>query len=86
MIVTRVYVSICTQIGFKTSVLDLKLFDSKMMMSAFRKLLKWLPIRLRRNSYVPSILYSVLFNPPFLKERFVFLGDTQSEILKFVGI
>lgn len=44
--------------------------------SEFRCKLKWLPIRLRRNSHILSILYNILFNPstPFyLKERFRFL-------------
>lgn len=43
--------------------------------SEFRNKLKWLPIRLRRNTHTLSFLYGILFNPclPFyLKERFKF--------------
>ena len=41
--------------------------------SHFRALLKWLPIRLRRNAHILFLLYSILSNPltpPYLKERF----------------
>jgi hypothetical protein len=41
--------------------------------SHFRSQLKWLPIRLRRDSHILSLLFSVLFvpsTPPYLKERF----------------
>lgn len=53
--------------------------------SEFRKLLKWLPIRLRRNSHILSIFYTIFFNtftPPCLKERFVFLGNTHLRSLR----
>lgn len=43
--------------------------------SQFRSQLEWLPIRLRRNSHILFLLYSVLFNPvypSYLKDRFVF--------------
>ncbi|CAG9094385.1 unnamed protein product [Plutella xylostella] len=43
--------------------------------SEYRNKLKWLPIRLRRNAHILSLLYSVLFNPStpaYLKERFIF--------------
>ncbi|CAH2234063.1 jg7704 [Pararge aegeria aegeria] len=45
--------------------------------SQFRSRLKWLPIRLRRNLHILSILYCVLFfpsSPPYLKEKFEFVG------------
>lgn len=41
----------------------------------YRKRLKWLPIRLRRDTHVLSLLYCVLFDPhtpAYLKERFEF--------------
>lgn len=44
--------------------------------SEFRQKLKWLPIRLRRNSHILSFLYKILFNPSiplYLKERFEFI-------------
>ncbi|CAH2109029.1 unnamed protein product [Euphydryas editha] len=46
--------------------------------SEFRAKLKWLPIRLRRNLHLLSLLYCILYNPlspSYLKERFVFLGS-----------
>lgn len=53
--------------------------------SEFRSKLKWLPIRLRRNAHILSILYKVLFypSPPsYLKSRFVFLGDSHEKSLR----
>ncbi|XP_062531624.1 probable RNA-directed DNA polymerase from transposon BS isoform X1 [Bombyx mori] len=53
--------------------------------SEFRTKLKWLPIRLRRNTHVLSLLYCTLFNPhtpTYLKERFEFLGDTHNFSLR----
>lgn len=53
--------------------------------SEFRKKLKWLPIRLRRNAHILNLLYSILFNPftpSYLKERFQFLGDTHERCLR----
>ena len=44
--------------------------------SEFRKKLKWLPIRFRRNTHILSLLYSVLFiptTPHYLKEKFEFI-------------
>ena len=46
--------------------------------SEFRTKLKWLPIRLRRNTHVLCLLYNILFNqfsPSYLKERFKFLCE-----------
>lgn len=43
--------------------------------SEYRTRLRWLPIRLRRNTHVLSLLYCVLFDPrapTYLKERFEF--------------
>ncbi|KAJ8719480.1 hypothetical protein PYW08_011655 [Mythimna loreyi] len=43
--------------------------------SQFRKDLKWLPIRLRRNTRVLCVLYNILFNPAYpgyLRDRFTF--------------
>ena len=45
--------------------------------SEFRKKLKWLPIRFRRNTHILSFLYSILYipsTPDYLKERFEFLS------------
>ena len=45
--------------------------------SEFRKKLKWLPIRFRRNTHILSLLYSILFiptTPQYLKERFEFIS------------
>ena len=53
--------------------------------SDFRKKLKWLPIRLRRNTHILHLLYCVLFNPsiPFyLKERFEFLSNSHNRSLR----
>ncbi|XP_045446959.1 uncharacterized protein LOC123655168 [Melitaea cinxia] len=53
--------------------------------SEFRAKLKWLPIRLRRNTHVLSLLYSILFNPilpSYLKERFEFLCDSHNRSLR----
>ncbi|KAJ0170700.1 hypothetical protein K1T71_013472 [Dendrolimus kikuchii] len=53
--------------------------------SEFRDKLKWLPIRLRRNAHILSLLYNILFNPktpPYLKSRFHFLQDGHSRILR----
>lgn len=44
--------------------------------SEYRNRLKWLPIRLRRNVHILSLLYNILFTsstPAYLKERFQFL-------------
>ncbi|CAG9137764.1 unnamed protein product [Plutella xylostella] len=52
-------------------IFGLRKFDH---ISEYRTKLKWLPIRLRRNAHILSLLYSVLFNPStpaYLKERFV---------------
>lgn len=46
--------------------------------SFFRKKLNWLPIRLRRNSHILHLLYSILFHPntpSYLKDRFELLGS-----------
>lgn len=46
--------------------------------SQYRSKLKWLPIRLRRNAHILSLLYNILFNPltpRYLKERFNFLHN-----------
>ncbi|CAH2266821.1 jg9436 [Pararge aegeria aegeria] len=62
--------------------------------SQFRSRLKWLPIRLRRNLHILSILYCILFHPStpvYLKEKFVFTGppedarSTRRFILKVPG-
>ncbi|CAK1584654.1 unnamed protein product [Parnassius mnemosyne] len=53
--------------------------------SEYREKLKWLPIRLRRNTHILSLLYCILFNPTsptYLKERFEFLGDTHCRSLR----
>lgn len=47
--------------------------------SEFRTKLKWLPIRLRRNAHILSLLCNILFNsssPRYLKERFCFFPHT----------
>ncbi|KAJ0172872.1 hypothetical protein K1T71_004733 [Dendrolimus kikuchii] len=49
--------------------------------SEFRNKLKWLPIRLRRNVHLLSLLHNILFNPctpPYLKELFSFLYQSHS--------
>lgn len=53
--------------------------------SEFRAKLKWLPIRLRRNAHILSLLYTVLFNPSspsYLKRRFEFIRDTHTISLR----
>ncbi|CAK1591293.1 unnamed protein product [Parnassius mnemosyne] len=53
--------------------------------SCFRNKLKWLPIRLRRNAHILSLLYNVLFNPSYpsyLKDRFEFLHYSHSKVLR----
>ena len=63
-------------------IFGLRKFDH---ISVFRKKLKWLPIRLRRNTHILHLLYCILFNPispPYLKERFEFLGETHSRTLR----
>ncbi|XP_041984069.1 uncharacterized protein LOC121736751 [Aricia agestis] len=53
-------------------VFGLKKYDH---VSAFRSKLKWLPIRLRRNSHILSLLYKILYNPispSYLIDRFNF--------------
>lgn len=53
--------------------------------SEFRSKLKWLPIRLRRNSHILCLLYNILFNPcspHYLKERFQFLYDSHPRTLR----
>lgn len=53
--------------------------------SPFRSLLKWLPIRLRRNTHILCLLYSVLFNPfspRYLKDRFEYLHSLNSRSLR----
>lgn len=47
--------------------------------SQFRNKLKWLPIRLRRNIHILTLLYNILFNPLtpiYLKERFQFMHSS----------
>lgn len=49
--------------------------------SQFRAKLKWLPIRLRRNTHILSLLYNILFNPStphYLKSRFEYLHSSHS--------
>lgn len=51
-------------------VFNLKKYDH---VSNFRKILKWLPIRLRRNSRILCLLFNILHNPKtpsYLRERF----------------
>lgn len=53
--------------------------------SPYRSMLKWLPIRLRRNFHILSLLYSILFNPLFpsyLRERFEFLHSSNTFSLR----
>ncbi|KAG7302626.1 hypothetical protein JYU34_012573 [Plutella xylostella] len=53
--------------------------------SEYRAKLKWLPIRLRRNTHILSLLYSILFNPAYpdyLKERFHFRHESHSRGLR----
>lgn len=54
-------------------IFGLRKFDH---VSKFRTELKWLPIRLRRQTHILCLLYNILFNPlspNYLRERFVFL-------------
>lgn len=56
-------------------IFGLRKFDH---ISEFRSKLKWLPIRLRRNVHILSLLYCVLFKPTsplYLKNKFEFVGD-----------
>ncbi|KAG6453237.1 hypothetical protein O3G_MSEX008037 [Manduca sexta] len=53
--------------------------------SKFRSKLKWLPIRLRRNTHVLSLLYNILFNPSsphYLKDHFHFLHESHALSLR----
>lgn len=53
--------------------------------SEFRKKLKWLPIRLRRNTHILNLLYTILFNPTaphYLKNRFEFLCNSHERHLR----
>lgn len=53
--------------------------------SEFRNCLKWLPIRLRRDTHILSLLYCILFHPDtplYLKERFNYLCDTHERTLR----
>lgn len=53
--------------------------------SEFRNKLKWLPIRLRRNTHILSLLYTILFSPSapcYLRERFEFLHSCNSLSLR----
>ncbi|CAH2095156.1 unnamed protein product [Euphydryas editha] len=62
-------------------VFGLRKFDH---VSEFRAKLKWLPIRLRRNLHILSLLYCVLFSPTsptYMKEKFEFIGD-HSKVLR----
>ncbi|CAH2090128.1 unnamed protein product [Euphydryas editha] len=62
-------------------IFGLRKFDH---VSQHRKQLGWLPIRQRRNMHALSLLYSILYHPhtpPYLKERFTFLGhDTECNL------
>ncbi|CAH2104398.1 unnamed protein product [Euphydryas editha] len=54
-------------------IFGLRKFDH---VSRFRAELKWLPIRLRRDTHILCLLYNILFNPllpNYLRERFKFL-------------
>lgn len=53
--------------------------------SAFRTRLKWLPIRLRRNAHILSLLFSILFHPSaprYLQERFRYFKDSHTLSLR----
>lgn len=53
--------------------------------SEFRTKLKQLPIRLRPNTHILSLLYNVLFNPTtlsYLKKRFTLVHDTHIRCLR----
>ena len=63
-------------------IFGLKKYDH---VSDFRTKLKWLPIRLRRNTHILSLLYGILFNPnlPFyLKDRFTFRHEHHERKLR----
>lgn len=52
--------------------------------SEHRNKLNWLPIRLRRNIDILTLLCNILFNPHtslYLEERFEFLCDSHSSLL-----
>ncbi|CAK1578673.1 unnamed protein product [Parnassius mnemosyne] len=53
-------------------IFGLKKYDH---VSSYRKQLKWLPIRLRRNTRILCLLFNILYNPtspPYLRDRFHF--------------
>lgn len=63
-------------------IFGLRKFDH---ISEYRNRLKWLPIRLRRNAHILSLLYNILFlssSPAYLKERFEFLCLSNSRSLR----
>ncbi|CAH2096616.1 unnamed protein product [Euphydryas editha] len=63
-------------------IFDLGKYDH---ISYFRIKLKWLPIRLRRNTHILNLLYSILFNPmapSYLRERFKYLNDSHERELR----
>lgn len=71
------YQNVCIRYIF-----GLRKFDH---ISEFRNKLNWLPIRMRRNSHILSLLYSALFNPTspvYLKEKFHFLSDSSGGRLR----
>ncbi|KAJ8710639.1 hypothetical protein PYW08_009154 [Mythimna loreyi] len=51
-------------------IFNLKKYDH--VSFGFRKVLKWLPIRLRKNTRILCLLFNILLNPktPYLRERF----------------
>lgn len=63
-------------------IFGLRKFDH---VSQFRRDLKWLTIRDRRNFHLLSLLYNVLFyplSPNYLKNRFTFLSNTHDRNLR----
>ncbi|XP_026330922.1 uncharacterized protein LOC113238300 [Hyposmocoma kahamanoa] len=53
--------------------------------SEYRRRLQWLSIKQRREEHVLSFLYNVLYDPrspPYLKERFRFLGEDHNRELR----
>ncbi|XP_045507707.1 uncharacterized protein LOC123703673 [Colias croceus] len=53
--------------------------------SEFRARLKWFPIRLRRNTHILHLLYSILFDPktpPYLKQNFSYVSSNHSLALR----
>lgn len=53
--------------------------------SQYRSKLKWLPIRLRRNTHILSLLCTILFNPTaprYLKDRFNYLYSSSTYSLR----